>query len=43
VLLGWLYVGTPGADRPRPERPGPGPFSRVWDPGAQDGMRTGAA
>lgn len=32
ALLGWLYVGTPGADRPRPERPGPGPFSRVWDP-----------
>ena len=34
ALLGWLYVGTPGADRPRPKRPEPGPFSRVWDPRA---------
>lgn len=38
ALLGWLYVGTPGTDRPRPKRPEPGPFSRVWDPRAGSGI-----
>ncbi len=33
ALLGWVYVGTPEADRPRPERPEPGPFWREWMPG----------
>ncbi len=43
ALLGWLYVGTPAAGRPRPERPEPGPFSRVWDPRAQGDTLDGAA
>lgn len=43
ALLGWLYIGTPGADRPRPERPEPGPFSRVWDPRVGRGTLAEAA
>jgi nitroreductase len=31
-LLGWIYVGTPEADRPRPERPAPDGFWRDWQP-----------
>jgi len=34
-LLGWIYVGTPGADRPpRPVRPAPEGFRRDWTPAA---------
>lgn len=32
TLLGWVYVGTPGADRPIPIRPEPAPFWREWSP-----------
>lgn len=32
ALLGWIYVGTPEADRPRPTRPEPGSFWRDWSP-----------
>ncbi|WP_165585523.1 nitroreductase [Roseococcus sp. SYP-B2431] len=32
-LLGWIYAGTPGEDRPRPSRPGPDAFRRDWAPG----------
>jgi nitroreductase len=31
-LLGWIYVGTPDADRPRPNRPAPEAFRRDWMP-----------
>ncbi|MDO9503181.1 nitroreductase [Falsiroseomonas sp.] len=31
-LLGWIYVGTPEAGRPRPERPAPDGFWRDWQP-----------
>jgi nitroreductase len=30
ALLGWIYVGTPAADRPRPARPAPDGFRRWW-------------
>ncbi|HEY4254112.1 MAG TPA: nitroreductase [Roseomonas sp.] len=30
TLLGWIYVGTPDADRPRPARPEPAGFWREW-------------
>ncbi|SFK72758.1 nitroreductase family protein [Falsiroseomonas stagni] len=30
VLLGWIYAGTPAAERPRPARPGPEAFWREW-------------
>jgi len=33
ALLGWLYLGTPAPDRPRPPRPGPEGFVRAWNPG----------
>ncbi|MBS7809398.1 nitroreductase family protein [Roseococcus pinisoli] len=33
-LLGWIYVGTPEGDRPRPIRPAPEAFSRYWTPGS---------
>lgn len=29
-LLGWIYVGTPEGERPRPARPGAGTFLRHW-------------
>jgi nitroreductase len=32
ALLGWIYVGTPPADRPRPVRPGPEAYWRDWAP-----------
>lgn len=32
-LLGWIYIGTPDADRPRPIRPAPEAFRRDWAPG----------
>jgi len=35
ALLGWIYAGTPAADRPRPTRPAPGGFWREWR-GAED-------
>ncbi|WP_421992509.1 nitroreductase family protein [Roseococcus sp.] len=31
-LLGWIYVGTPDADRPHPLRPAPDAFRRDWTP-----------
>ncbi|MBU8540577.1 nitroreductase family protein [Falsiroseomonas tokyonensis] len=31
-LLGWIYVGTPEAERPRPQRPAPEGFWRDWQP-----------
>ena len=31
-LLGWIYAGTPAADRPRPVRPDPEAFRRDWAP-----------
>ena len=31
-LLGWVYVGTPDAERPRPNRPAPEGFRRDWVP-----------
>lgn len=31
-LLGWIYIGTPEAERPRPERPAPDGFWRDWQP-----------
>lgn len=31
-LLGWIYVGTPEGDRPRPSRPAPAAFWRDWTP-----------
>lgn len=31
-LLGWIYVGTPEAERPRPTRPSPEDFLRDWQP-----------
>lgn len=34
ALLGWIYAGTPTADRPRPARPAPDAFLRDWAPGA---------
>ena len=43
TLLGWLYVGTPGADRPLPKRPEPGPFSRMWNPRVEGGLLAGTA
>jgi nitroreductase len=30
ALLGWIYVGTPLADRPRPVRTDPAPHRRWW-------------
>jgi nitroreductase len=30
ALLGWIYVGTPAPDRPRPSRPDPAAFWRHW-------------
>jgi nitroreductase len=30
ALLGWIYVGTPPSDRPRPVRPHPTTFWRRW-------------
>ena len=30
TLIGWLYVGTPPAERPRPERADPAGFFRRW-------------
>lgn len=33
ALLGWIYVGTPPAERPRPERPAPDGFWQHWSPG----------
>ncbi len=33
ALLGWIYVGTPPAERPRPVRPAPDGFWRSWHPG----------
>jgi nitroreductase len=30
ALLGWIYAGTPAADRPRPARPEPEAFRRWW-------------
>lgn len=33
ALLGWIYVGTPPAERPRPVRPAPAGFWRSWQPG----------
>ncbi|NGM19447.1 nitroreductase [Roseomonas stagni] len=35
ALLGWIYAGTPAADRPRPVRPAPDGFWREWR-GADD-------
>lgn len=32
ALLGWLYLGTPDPDRPRPIRPAPDGFWRDWHP-----------
>jgi nitroreductase len=32
TLLGWVYAGTPNADRPRPSRPDPAAFRRWWNP-----------
>ncbi|CAH0299377.1 nitroreductase [Roseomonas sp. CECT 9278] len=32
MLLGWIYVGTPAPDRPRPPRPDPDGFWRRWAP-----------
>jgi nitroreductase len=32
ALLGWIYVGTPDADRPRPLRPAPEGYLRQWTP-----------
>lgn len=31
-LLGWIYIGTPEAERPRPMRPAPEGFWRAWQP-----------
>jgi nitroreductase len=33
ALLGWIYIGTPPAERPRPARPAPDGFWRTWQPG----------
>jgi nitroreductase len=33
ALLGWIYIGTPPAERPRPVRPDPARFWRTWQPG----------
>jgi nitroreductase len=33
ALLGWIYVGTPGGDRPRPSREAPAAHRRWWHPG----------
>jgi nitroreductase len=33
ALLGWIHVGTPAPERPRPARPGPESFWRAWTPG----------
>jgi nitroreductase len=33
ALLGWIYIGTPPAERPRPARPDPAGFWRSWQPG----------
>ena len=30
ALLGWIYVGTPVGERPRPIRPDPAPFRSYW-------------
>jgi nitroreductase len=30
-LLGWVYVGTPSGERPRPSRPDPRDFYRRWE------------
>jgi nitroreductase len=30
ALLGWIYVGTPAFERPRPSRPDPSAFRRFW-------------
>ncbi|WP_203077139.1 nitroreductase family protein [Falsiroseomonas ponticola] len=35
ALLGWIYAGTPAAERPRPPRPAPDGFWREWR-GAED-------
>ncbi len=32
MLLGWIYAGTPAAERPSPPRPDPGAFWRRWSP-----------
>jgi nitroreductase len=32
ALLGWIYVGMPDADRPRPARPLPEAYFRHWSP-----------
>ncbi|MCS6932477.1 MAG: nitroreductase [Acetobacteraceae bacterium] len=34
MLLGWLYVGTPAPERPRPARPDPQDVLRIWTPQA---------
>lgn len=31
-LLGWIHVGTPAPERPRPQRPDPAGFIRRWSP-----------
>ncbi|WP_431284742.1 nitroreductase family protein [Humitalea sp. 24SJ18S-53] len=36
ALLGWIYVGTPPTDRPKPVRPEPAGFSRDWHGVAQN-------
>jgi len=43
ALLGWIYAGTPAANRPRPVRPEPDGFCRSWTAGEAAASPAGGA